>query len=114
MPTNHARFMALVFQFFALELTMPDSKEEALEPFPATKTPRRTIDAAPQGLRELHLMIEIREANHISTAATAVAIEEVFVGIHQEAGFVIFMQRAKPHPIGHDCGRAGSQSCACR
>ena len=43
-------------------------------------------------------MIELREANHIPAAATAVAIEEVFVGIHQEAWFVIFVQRAQSHP----------------
>src|SRR5664279_1628048 len=43
-------------------------------------------------------MIEFREANHVSAAATAVAVEKVFVGIHQEAWFVISMQRAQPHP----------------
>ena len=43
-------------------------------------------------------MIEFREANHVPAAATAVAVEEVFVGIHQEAWFVISMQRAQPHP----------------
>jgi len=51
-----------------------------------------------QGLRELHLVIEFGEANHISAAATAVAEEKVFVGIHQETWFVISMQRAQPHP----------------
>ena len=50
------------------------------------------------GLRELHLVIEFREANHVTAAATAVAVEEVFVGVHQEAWLVIAMQRAQPHP----------------
>src|SRR5260370_37933961 len=51
-----------------------------------------------QGLRELHLMIEFREANDVSAAAAAIAVEEVFVGIYQEAWFVVSMQRAQPHP----------------
>src|SRR5262244_1352732 len=50
------------------------------------------------GLRELHLVIELRKPNHVSTAATAVAVEEIFVGIHQETWLVIFMQRAEPYP----------------
>src|ERR1019366_8198139 len=33
-----------------------------------------------------------------TAAATAVAVEKVFVGIHQEAWFVISMQRTQPHP----------------
>jgi hypothetical protein len=41
-----------------------------------------------------HLVIEFREANHVPAAATAVAVEEVFVGIHHEAWLVIPMQRA--------------------
>jgi hypothetical protein len=49
-------------------------------------------------LRELHLVIEFREANYVTAAATAVTVEEVFVGIHQEAWVVISMQRAQPHP----------------
>ena len=51
-----------------------------------------------QGLRELHLVIEFRKANHVPAAATAVAVEEIFVGIHQEARFVILMQWTEPHP----------------
>ena len=43
-------------------------------------------------------MIELSEANHVPAAATAVAVEEIFVGIHQETRFVIFMQRTEPHP----------------
>ena len=50
------------------------------------------------GLRELHLVIEFGEANHVTAAATAIAVEEILVGIHQEAWFVIAMQRAQPHP----------------
>src|ERR1035437_9212355 len=51
-----------------------------------------------QGLRELHLVIELREADHVTAAATAVAVEKVFVGIHQEAWLVVSMQGAQPHP----------------
>ena len=42
-------------------------------------------------------MIEFGEANHIPAAATAVAVEQVFVGIHQEAWFVIVVQRTQSH-----------------
>jgi hypothetical protein len=51
-----------------------------------------------QSLRELHLVIEFDEANHISTAAAAIAEEKLFVGVHQEAWFAISMQRTQPHP----------------
>src|ERR1039457_5250168 len=51
-----------------------------------------------QGLRKLHLVIELREANHVPAAATAVAVEKIFGGIHQEAWLAISMQRAQPHP----------------
>src|ERR1019366_4537217 len=50
-----------------------------------------------QGLREPHLVIKLGKANHIAAAATTVAVEQVFAGIHQEAWFVISMQRAQPH-----------------
>jgi glycine cleavage system regulatory protein len=43
-------------------------------------------------------VIELSEADHITTAATAIAVEKVFVRVHQEAGIVVFMQRAQPHP----------------
>src|ERR1017187_1030151 len=64
---------------------------------------QQRLGAAPlaqqrQGLRELHLVIDLGEANHVTAAATAVAVEKVFVGIHQEAWFVISMQRTQPHP----------------
>jgi hypothetical protein len=49
-------------------------------------------------LSEIHLVIELGEANHVPTAATAVAAKKVSVGVDQEAWFVIFMQRAQPHP----------------
>jgi hypothetical protein len=49
-------------------------------------------------LRELYLVIELGEADHITAAATAVAVEKVFVGIYQEARLVVSMQRAQPHP----------------
>jgi len=51
-----------------------------------------------QSLRELHLVIELCKANHVSAAATAVAVEKVFVGVHQKAWFVVPVQRAQPHP----------------
>ncbi len=43
-------------------------------------------------------MIEFGKANHIAAAATAVAVEQALAGIHQEAGFVISVQRTQPHP----------------
>ena len=49
-------------------------------------------------LRELHLVVEFGEANHVTAAATAITVEEAFVVIHQEAWVVISMQRAQPHP----------------
>src|SRR5260221_2503003 len=49
-------------------------------------------------LRKLHLVIEFSETNHVTAAATAVTVEEIFVGIHQEAWLAISMQRAQPHP----------------
>jgi hypothetical protein len=51
-----------------------------------------------QGLRKPHLMVELGKANHVSAAATAVAVEQIFAGIHQEAWFAISVQRAQPHP----------------
>src|SRR5260370_5923345 len=76
------------------------------------------------GLREPPLVIDLSEADHIPTAATAVAVEEVFVGIHQEAWFVVSVQGAQAHPEcsmmksqfllqirSHIELRAGSKSC---
>jgi hypothetical protein len=37
------------------------------------------------GLRELHPVIEFSETHHVAAAATAVTVEEVLVGIHEEA-----------------------------
>ena len=51
-----------------------------------------------QRLRELHLAIEFDKANHVTTTTTAVAVEQALSGIHQEAGFVIGVQRTQPHP----------------
>ena len=44
------------------------------------------------------ITIDLGKANHIAAAATAVAVEQVLAGIHQEAGLVIVVQRAQPHP----------------
>src|ERR1019366_7869740 len=50
------------------------------------------------GLGELHMVIEFREADHVPAATTAVAVEEILVGIHQETRFVTPMKRTDPHP----------------
>jgi hypothetical protein len=55
-----------------------------------------------QGLRKPHLMVEFGKADHIAARATAVAVEQVLAGIHQEAGLAIGVQRAQPPSIG--CG----------
>src|SRR5215813_15288641 len=64
---------------------------------------QQRLGAAPlaqqrQSLREFHLVVEFGEANHISTAAAAIAEEKVFVWVYQEAWFVVLVQRAQPHP----------------
>jgi hypothetical protein len=51
-----------------------------------------------QGLRKSRLMVELRKTDHIAAAATAVAVEQILAGIHQEAGLAIGVQRARPHP----------------
>jgi hypothetical protein len=43
-------------------------------------------------------VIEFGKANHIATAATAVAVEQILVRIHEEARLMIVVQRAQPHP----------------
>jgi hypothetical protein len=50
------------------------------------------------GLRELHLVIQFGEANYVTAAATAIAVEQALVGIHQKAGLVIVMKWTQPHP----------------
>jgi hypothetical protein len=47
---------------------------------------------------ELHLVVEFSESNHITAATAAVAVEQVLVGIYQEAGVTIRMQRTQSHP----------------
>jgi hypothetical protein len=42
-------------------------------------------------------VIELGKANHITTVAAAVTVEEAFVGIYQEAWPVIRVQRTQPH-----------------
>src|SRR5262245_9277107 len=51
-----------------------------------------------QGLRKAYLVIEFSKANHIAAAATTVAVEQAFGGIHHEAWLTIAVQRAHPHP----------------
>jgi hypothetical protein len=51
-----------------------------------------------QGLGELQLMIEFGKANHIAAAATAIAVEKILAGIHQEAWFAIAVQRTQSDP----------------
>jgi hypothetical protein len=50
------------------------------------------------GLWEPHLVVEFGKTNHVTAAATAVAVEQVFVWVQQEAWLAILMQRAQPHP----------------
>ena len=45
-----------------------------------------------------HLVVEFGEANHITAATTAVAVEKVPAGIHQKAGLMIGMKGTQPHP----------------
>jgi hypothetical protein len=47
--------------------------------------------------QELHVAIVLDKANHVTATATAVAIEQALRGIHQEAGFVIAVQRAQSY-----------------
>jgi hypothetical protein len=42
-----------------------------------------------QGLRESHLVVQFNEANHVTAAATAIAVEQALVGIDQKAWLVI-------------------------
>src|ERR1035438_2501358 len=44
------------------------------------------------------MVIELREANYVTAASTAIAVEEILVGIHQEAWFAVAMERAQPYP----------------
>lgn len=46
-------------------------------------------------LREFHLVIEFGETNHVAAATTAVAIEQVFVGVNEKAGLVVGVQRTQ-------------------
>jgi hypothetical protein len=46
-----------------------------------------------QSLRELHLVKDLDESNHVTTTAAAVAVEQALTGIDQEARFVIAVQR---------------------
>ena len=50
-----------------------------------------------QSLRELHLVIEFGKANHVTAATTAIAVEQALAGIHEEAWFVIGVQRTQSH-----------------
>ena len=47
-----------------------------------------------QSLRELHVAIDLGEANHIAAAATAVTVEEILTGVHYEARLAILVKRA--------------------
>ena len=42
-------------------------------------------------------MIEFGKANHVTAATAAVAVEQVLAGVHQEAWFVIGVQRTQSH-----------------
>ena len=43
-------------------------------------------------------MVQFSEANHVTAAATAIAVEQALVGVHQKAGLVIGVQRTQPQP----------------
>jgi hypothetical protein len=61
---------------------------------------RRNPTPLPQqvhGLRKLHLVIQLREANHVAAARAAVTVEQVPAGVQQKAWFVIGVQRTQPH-----------------
>src|SRR4051794_28055792 len=58
----------------------------------------RPLTEQRQGMRKLDLVIEFGKANHITAAATAVAVEQAFVRIHHEAWLAIDVQRAQSHP----------------
>ena len=43
------------------------------------------------------MAIVLDKANHVTATAATIAIEQALAGIHQEAGFVIAVQRAQSH-----------------
>src|ERR1035438_8514773 len=59
---------------------------------------RRRAAPFPQeryGLGKLHLMIEFGEADDVAAATAAVAVEEILLRVHQQAGFVVRVQRTQ-------------------
>ena len=50
-------------------------------------------------LRKLHLVLQFGETNHITATAAAIAVEQAFVGIYQEAGLAIGVQWTQSHPL---------------
>jgi hypothetical protein len=42
-------------------------------------------------------MVKLDEADHVAAAAATIAVEQVFVRVHQKARFVIGMQWTKSH-----------------
>ena len=42
-------------------------------------------------------MIEFGKANHVAAAAAAIAVEQALAGVHEEARFVIGMERTQSH-----------------
>src|SRR5215472_1667882 len=61
---------------------------------------RPTSGGAPeQGHRfaEAHIVVQLDEADEIAATAAAIAVEQVLDRVHQEAGFVIEVQRAQSH-----------------
>src|SRR5260370_28908081 len=51
-----------------------------------------------QGLRKVDLVVKFDEANHITTTAAAIAVEQALLGIDQETGFVVGVQRTQSQP----------------
>src|ERR1700676_2028891 len=46
---------------------------------------------------ERHAVIQLGKADHITTTAAAVTVEQVLVRVQKETRFAIRMQRAQPH-----------------
>jgi hypothetical protein len=46
---------------------------------------------------ESHGKVEFDEANEIAATSAAIAVEEIFGGVHQKAGLLFGVQRAQSH-----------------
>jgi hypothetical protein len=74
-----------------------------LQPVEILSGPKQRGDTAPltqqrQGFSERHLVVKLNETNHVAAAAATVTIEQVLVGIYQETGLMIAVQRTHSQP----------------